>query len=574
MDERKPDFEGWGTRSNLKCADGLTIMDGAFASCDGKVVPLVWAHQHDSPHSVLGHALLKNAKGGVRIKAWLNDTESGQCARTLVHNGDVTALSIYANELKKKANSVVHGVIKEVSLVLAGANPGAYIDCVNLAHSEDWDDGEAYIFTGLGIEIGSEEDIAHEDSKENNDMEDKDKGNKKEKTVADVFDELTDEQKKVVYGLIGTILEEHGITDNKEEEEVKHNAFEQNHKNDDALMHDAIRDFMADAKANNVSSVKQAYLAHAQDYGITDVEYLFPEAKNLNVPPDFIKRDTGWVSDLMSSIHHTPFARIKSMFADITEDDARAKGYLKGTQKKDEFFSLIKRQTEAKMIYKRQRMDRDDIIDITDFDVIAWLKSEMRMMLDEEIARAILVSDGRPAGSDIKISETNIRPIWKDDDLYTIKYKVNIGVNATPSEAAKEFIRSCVKSRKNYKGSGSPTLFTTEDMLTDMLLLEDLNQRIIYETQDKLATACRAKKIVTVPVMEGLTREAGGKTYELMGILVNPVDYNVGADKGGAIRMFDDFDINFNQEIYLIETKISGALIRPYSAIVLEREIA
>ena len=394
-----------------------------------------------------------------------------------------------------------------------------------------------------------------------------------EKTVADVFNELTEEQKTVVYAMIGQALEDAGNGNDDSEggnEEMKHNVFDTDTENqENVLSHDAMQTIIGDAK--RFGSLKESFLAHADDYGITNIDYLFPEAKSLNTPPEFIKREMGWVQKVMSGVHHTPFSRIKSMFADITEDEARAKGYIKGKLKKEEVFSLLKRTTTPTTIYKKQKLDRDDVIDITDFDVVAWLKSEMRMMLDEEIARAILVGDGRLASSDDKINESNIRPIWKDEDLYNIKSTIEVDAAATPDQKAKAFIRACIKSRKNYKGSGTPTLYTTEDVLTDCLLLEDLNGRIIYDTEEKLRTALRVSAIVTVPVMEGLKRnDDEGNNLDLMGIIVNLADYNVGADKGGAINMFDDFDIDYNQQKYLIETRCSGALIKPFSAITLE----
>lgn len=571
MNEAEYDFTGWATRSNLLCGDGRVIGDNAFAHNDGVIVPLVWNHQHNESNNILGKALLKNTKGGVRVYAKFNDTDSGENAKKLVQHGDITSLSIYANGLKHEGNRVTHGEIREVSLVLAGANPGAYIDDVSMSHSEDQNnDGEAILYTGDTIE----QYMAHSDEKNKEEIKMADSG--KERTVGDVFNEFTEEQKKVVYALIGAALEENGAKgdndDKEEKEEMKHNVFDMDSDSErDALIHSATETIIKDGK--KFGSMKESFLAHADEYGIGHIDYLFPDAKNLNTPPEFIKRDMDWVSTVMNGVHHTPFSRIKSTYADITEDDARAKGYIKGNRKKEEFFSLMKRTTTPTTIYKKQKMDRDDVIDITDFDVIAWLKSEMRMMLDEEIARAILVGDGRLASSDDKINESNIRPIWTDDDLYTIKYKVDIAAGATDNEKAKAFIRACVKSRKDYKGSGNPVLYTTEDFLTDCLLVEDTTGRKLYESEAALATALRVSKIITVPILENLSREAaGGKTRSLLGIIVNLKDYNVGADKGGAINMFDDFDIDYNQQKYLIETRISGALIKPFSAIALEVE--
>lgn len=570
MDE-KYDFSGWATRANLKCSDGRTIKPDAFKNCDGMIVPLVWNHQHNDPNEVLGHALLKNLKEGVYTYGKFNDTESGQTAKMLVDNGDITSLSIYANQLKHDADrGVTHGMIREVSLVLAGANPGAYIDSV-MRHGEECDD-EGVFYSGLENAISLEHaDEPEKKNEEDKKMADEPKTPEKDKTVEDVFNTLNEEQKTVVYALIGQALEDAGVNIEEDDEDVKHNVFD-NDNNEEVLSHAAMETIIADGK--RYGSLKESFLAHADEYGIENIDYLFPEAKTLNTPPDFIKREMGWVQKVMSGTHHTPFSRIKSMFADITEDDARAKGYIKGNLKKEEVFSLLKRTTTPTTIYKKQKLDRDDVIDITDFDVVAWLKSEMRMMLDEEIARAILVGDGRLASSDDKINESNIRPIWKDEDLYNIKATINVAASASTDEKCKAFIRAAIKSRKNYKGSGTPTLFTTEDVLTDILLLEDNNGRIIYDTEEKLRTALRVKEIITVPVMEGLTRtDSEGNTLNLMGIIVNLADYNVGADKGGAINMFDDFDIDYNQQKYLIETRCSGALIKPFSAISLEMKV-
>ena len=565
------DFCGWATRNDLKCSDGRVIRKDAFKHNDGQKVPLVWNHQHNSQDEVLGHAILENREEGVYAYCSFNDSDSGKTAKILVQHGDIDALSIYANQLQQQGPNVMHGNIREVSLVLAGANPGAFIESV-LKHDEESDE-ECIIYTGENI------DLAHAD-KEPEKKEDEKVDNKEDKTIGEVFETLTEEQKTAVYAMLGQALK-HGDekedpeTNNNDEEDntMKHNLFDDETKKDEnVLSHDAMETIIADGK--RYGSLKESFLAHAQEYGIENIDYLFPEAKSLNTPPDFIKREMGWVQKVMSGTHHTPFSRIKSMFADITEDDARAKGYIKGKLKKEEVFSLLKRTTTPTTIYKKQKLDRDDVIDITDFDVVAWLKSEMRMMLDEEIARAILVGDGRLASSDDKINESNIRPIWKDEDLYNIKSTIEVDAAATTDQKAKAFIRACIKSRKNYKGSGDPTLYTTEDVVTDCLLLEDMNGRVIYDTMEKLRTALRVKEIVTVPVMEGLTRTNDeGETLNLMGIIVNLTDYNVGADKGGAINMFDDFDIDYNQQKYLIETRCSGALIKPFSAISLEMKV-
>jgi len=555
------DFSGWATRNNLRCSDGRTIMKDAFKHNDGQTVPLVWNHQHNDPLNVLGHALLENREEGVYAYCKFNETESGKNAKLLVEHGDVSSLSIYANQLKQQGSNVIHGAIREVSLVLAGANPGAFIDSV-MSHGEESDD-EAIIYTGEDISL------FHADEKKDKPVDEK---SEDEETVADVFNTLTEKQKTVVYAMIGQALEEKEESeDNNNNDDskggnktMKHNVFDKEDAKKDVLSHSDLEAIFADAK--RYGSLKDSVLAH----GIEQIDYLFPDAKNVTNTPQFIQRDMGWVQKVMNSVHHTPFSRIKSILADITEDDARAKGYIKGNLKKDEVFTLLKRTTTPTTIYKKQKLDRDDVVDIVDFDVVAWLKSEMRVMLDEEIARAALVGDGRLSSSDDKINEQNIRPIWTDADLYTIKAPVTVAANATADQKAKAFIRAAIKSRKNYKGSGEPTLYTTEDVLTDCLLMEDTTGRVIYDSVSKLATALRVKEIVTVPVMENLSRVDNGTTYGLMGIIVNLTDYNIGADKGGAVNMFDDFDIDYNAQKYLIETRCSGALIKPYSAIALE----
>lgn len=567
------DFCGWATRNDLTCSDGRVIRRDAFKGNDGQKVPLVWSHQHSDVNDVLGHALLENREEGVYAYCKFNDTESGRTAKLLVQHGDVNALSIYANQLQQQGPNVIHGNIRELSLVLAAANPGAFIESV-IKHGDESDE-EGIIYTGENIVLAHSEEKEKEKKSESKSKEEKEPEAKEEKTIGDMLKTLTEEQKNAVYAIIGQVVK-HGDeeTKNNEDEEentMKHNLFDNDTQNqeENVLSHDAMQAIIADGK--RFGSLKESFLAHADEYGIKNIEYLFTEAKSPNTQPDFIKRETGWVQKVMSSIHHTPFSRIKSMFADITEDEARAKGYIKGKLKKEEVFSLLKRTTTPTTIYKKQKLDRDDVIDITDFDVVAWLKSEMRMMLDEEIARAILVGDGRLSSSDDKINESNIRPIWKDEDLYNIKSLIEVDAAATSDQKAKAFIRACIKSRKNYKGSGTPTLYTTEDMLTDCLLLEDTTGRIIYDTEEKLRTALRVSSIVTVPVMEGLKRDDGeGNSLDLLGIIVNLSDYNVGADKGGAINMFDDFDIDYNQQKYLIETRCSGALIKPFSAITLE----
>ena len=576
------DFCGWATKNDLRCADGRIIRKDAFKHNDGETVPLVWNHLHNDPSNILGHALLENRNEGVYAYCFFNDTEPGNEAKELVKHKDVTKLSIYANQLKQQGGDVLHGAIREVSLVLAGANPGAYIEQV-LSHGEALED-EGIIYTDEEFEIAHSatpiKETPKNTEKENPDMPKETTPPAKEEpvkdepgdeeTVKDVFDTLNEKQKTVVYALIGQALADAGKGEDTTEnnggtDKMKHNVFDEtdlenettlSHADMDAIFHDAQR-----------GSLKDAVLAH----GITNVDYLFPDAQNATSSPILITRDMGWVAKVMASVHHTPFSRVKSIEANLTEDDARALGYIKGKLKKDEVFALLKRQTTPQTIYKKQKLERDDVVDITDFDVVAWLKSEMRLMLDEELARAILVGDGRLSASDDKISETNIRPIWKDDDLYTVKATITVAANATADAKAKQFIQMVIKSRKDYKGSGDPVLYTTEDTLTDCLLMEDTTGRVIYDSQEKLATALRVKEIITAPVMENQTRTTtDSKTATLLGLVVNLVDYNVGADKGGAINLFDDFDIDYNAQKYLIETRCSGALIKPYSAIAIE----
>ena len=569
------DFSGWATRNNIRCSDGRTIMQDAFAENDGCIVPLVYMHRHDDIEEVLGHCLLENRPEGVYAYGKFNESQKGQHAKIGVKNGDITGLSIYANNLQQRGGEVYHGVIREVSLVLAGANPGAMI----LEHSEESETGAfiTFIDEDEGLSFGHADEEKEPEKKPEEPKEEKDVADK-EKTVKDVFDSMSEEQKNVVYFMIGKALEDAGVkggkNDDDEDEEVEHamdggyddmrqNVFDKTmEENSGELSHAAMEAIINDGK--KYGSLKESFLAHAEDYGIDGLEWLFPEDRNVNGnTPEWIKRDTGWVDAVMKGVHHTPFSRVKSTFANITEDEARAKGYIKGNMKKEEVFSLLKRSTSPQTVYKKQKIDRDDQIDITDFDVVAWLKGEMRMMLDEELARAVLIGDGRLASDDDKISEDHIRPIANDADLFTIKKAVTVG--ADDDATAKNFIRAAIKARKDYKGSGNPTLFTTEDMLTDMLLLEDGIGHALYPTEQALATKLRVSKIVTVPVMEN--HQVGGK--DLMGIIVNMGDYNIGADKGGAVNMFDDFDIDYNQMKYLIETRCSGALVKPYSAIIL-----
>ena len=565
------DFSGWATRNNLRCSDGRTILKDAFKTNDGQTVPLVWNHQHNESYNVLGHALLENRDDGVYAYCTLNDTDAGKNAKLLVKHGDISALSIYANQLKQHGGKVLHGAIREVSLVLAGANPGAFIDSI-MSHGEETDE-EAIIYTGENISLYHADTPPVTNNKEDEELKMADQTTNKpesEETVADVFNTLSEKQKTVVYAMIGQALEDAGATDGEPteggNENMKHNVFDQEEFYDDTtLSHSEMEAIISDAK--RYGSLKDSVLAH----GITDINYLFPDAQTMDNTPGFITREQTWVNKVMSGVHNTPFSRIKSIFANLTEAEARAKGYIKGKQKVEEVFGLLKRTTTPTTIYKKQKLDRDDVVDITDFDVVAWLKTEMRLMLDEEIARAVLIGDGRLSSSDDKINEQNIRPIWKDDDLYTIKQVVNVTSTATADQKAKAFIQAAVRARKNYKGSGNPTLYTTEDKLTDCLLMEDTTGRVIYESVDKLATALRVKEIVTVPVMEGQTRtDSNSKTRTLAGIIINLSDYNIGADKGGAVNMFDDFDIDYNAQKYLIETRCSGALTVPYSAIALE----
>lgn len=571
------DFSGWATRNNLKCTDGRVIMNNAFKHNDGRKVPLVWNHQHDNPYNVLGHAVLENREEGVYAYGVFNETDSAQAAKLLVQHGDVTSLSIWANRLQEKQKQVFHGDIREVSLVLAGANPGAKIESI-MKH-EDGSDEEAIIFNDREDLV-----LSHADKSEPEEPAKEPEPEKKkeeepvaneDKTVQEVFDTLTEEQKTVVYAMIAAAMDGDDQEDDEEENDeeetpdMKHNVFDrQEEEQENVIAHADMMAVLNDAK--RFGSLKESAMQH----GITDIEFLFPDAQNVTPTPTWIDRDQTWVDDVMSNTHHTPFSRIKSMAADITADEARAKGYTKNKKKMDEVFTLLKRVTTPATVYKKQSLDRDDVIDITDFDVIAWLKVEMRGKLNEEIARSVLISDGRLSSDEDKINETNIRPIWTDDDLYAVKVNVDVAADATADEKAKATIRAIIKSRKEYKGSGNPTFYTTEDVLTDMLLLEDGQGRVIYDTIEKLTTALRVKKIVTVAPMENKTREAGGKTLELLGIVVNLKDYTIGADKGGAVNMFDDFDIDYNKMKYLIETRCSGALVLPHSALVLERETA
>ena len=630
---KKFDISGWATKADMLCSDGVIIKKGAFKDCDGVTVPLVWNHQHNSPNEVLGHALLENRDDGVYAYCTFNDTDAGQTAKLLVQHGDVNRFSIYANKIKRRGSDVIHGVIRELSLVLAGANPGAVIDTVMMHGEDSYEEG--YISSGEYIEnvenlfhsddtaTKGDKEMADNSKKQGNQSEDEtikdvfdtlsdkqkqavyaiisqileengidpdddenvkhseddpEEGGKsgKEKTIGDVFNSMTDEQKNVVYAMISQALEDAGVTDDEDEEDeggnnnMKHNVFDNSdymagdEDDREVLSQSEFKEIMGEARRNG--SLKDAFIQH----GITNVDYMFPDAQTVDNEPGFIKRNDDWVAKVMNKVHHTPFSRIKSVFANITADEARAKGYVKGKKKVDEVFPLLKRVTTPVTVYKKQTLDRDDVIDIVDMDVVAWLKKEMRMMLDEELARAILVGDGRNQSSSDKINEQNIRPIWTDDDVYTVKAAVPITRETTGPEKAKAFIKAAIRSRKEYKGSGNPDMFIDEDILTECLLLEDTNGRVIYDTIEKLATALRVQELIPVPVMENLKREKGANTHILGGIYVNLNDYNVGADKGGAVNMFDDFDIDYNQQKYLIETRCSGAMVTPYGAVAIE----
>lgn len=589
----KYDFSGWATRNDLKCSDGRIIRKDAFKDCDGNTVPLVWNHMHNEPENILGHALLENRDDGVYAYGTFNDSEAGKSAKILVEHGDISALSIYANQLKQNGGDVLHGSIREVSLVLAGANPGAFIENV-LAHGEFCED-EAIVYSGEGIDIYH----ADKEEKEEVDVADEKKPNsgsdESKETIGDVFNTLSEKQKNAVYAIIGMALEGKGKgdTDDEEEEEVKHNVFEGDERENNYLSHADMAQIFSDAK--RVGSLKEAVeyhmeegvLAHSttvpttgmdvavgeQTYGFNDPSMLFPDYKSLNTPPEWISRNMDWVKRVMGGVHHTPFTRIKSVYANITADDARARGYIKGRQKVEEVFTTLKRTTDPQTVYKKQKMDRDDIVDITDFDVVAWIRSEMRVMLDEEIARAILIGDGRNPASDDKIQELHVRPIVTDVPLFNIQHAVEVASDWTPAEIAEATIDEAVRARKDYKGSGNPTFFTTENVLTEMLLLKDGIGHKLYKSEAEVATAMRVSSIVTVEPMENHTITINSTDYELIGVIVNLADYNVGADKGGEVNMFDDFDIDYNQYKYLIETRISGALVKPFSAITLYKKV-
>lgn len=597
------DFEGWATKNNLKCSDGVTIRKDAFKVNSGKKVPLVWNHQHNAVSDVLGHAVLENRDEGVYAYCSFNSSPEGQGAKERVQHGDVTALSIWANNLHRVGDDILHGVICEVSLVLAGANPGAFIESV-LSHGDPLGEGEdeGIFYTNEDIFLSHGE-IEKDPKKEEDEMDGEEKKEEGGKTVQQVLNGMTDEQKAAV----GIIVEQ-AVKDaknesggeaptEKEEKEVKHNMFE-GRQSVQVISHSDMEQILGDAK--RLGSLKEAVNSHIengvlshsidtagmevatgkQKYGFNDPSMLFPDYKSLNNPPEWISRNMDWVSKLMAKVHHTPFSRIKSMYANITEDEARARGYIKGKLKKEEVFTTLKRTTDPQTIYKKQKLDRDDIIDITDFDVVAWIKAEMRVMLDEEIARAILIGDGRPADSDDKIQEIHIRPVAKDVPLYNTIIKVSVPADADEATIAKETIKAMIRGRKYFKGSGKPDFWTTEDVTTEMLLLEDQIGHAIYKTEAELATKLRVNEIIPVEPMEGqtisITEGSTTKAYPLLGVVANMADYNVGADKGGEVNLFDDFDIDYNQQKYLIETRISGALVKPFSAltIVLDKPAA
>jgi HK97 family phage prohead protease/HK97 family phage major capsid protein len=601
------DFSGYATKNGLKCADGRTIIKDAFKHQNGQTVPLVWQHLHNEPANILGHAILENREDGVYCRATFNDTEAGKNAKQLVEHGDISALSIHANQLKQKGADVLHGMIREVSLVLAGANPGALIDNLSFAHGDGSyvdDESEAIIYTGLefthaddskpdGKTMGDVFETLNEEQKnvvyamlakaiEDSDEKDdvpaepvKHSATDTEKTVADVFNTLNEEQKNVVYAMLAHAIEntdDEDDLDHANEEgdsNMKKNVFDATANEDrskNTLTHDQMSTIVADAK--RCGSMKESFIQHATEYGFDPISILFPDAVATNSNgPELLKRDDTWVGVVMNEATHTPFARIKTTVANITADDARAKGYVTGTLKKDEIIPLLKRVTTPTTIYKKQKLDRDDMVDITDFDVVVWLKNEMRGMLNEELARVILIGDGRTASDEDKVNELNIRPIATDDiNMYI--HRETVAIDMDIDDVIDQFIRA----RKNYKGSGSPTLYTSTDLLTDMLLVKDTLGRRLYANVAELASVLRVSKIVEVEPMNTATRKVSDtQTNKILGIVVNMKDYTIGADKGGQVAMFDDFDIDYNQYKYLIETRVSGALTKPKSAIVVER---
>lgn len=577
------DFSGYATKNGIKCADGRTINKDAFLENDGGQVPLVWQHQHHNPDNVLGHAVLENRTDGVYAYAKFNKSPAATQARELVEHGDVNSLSIYANQLKHQGRNVTHGMIREVSLVLSGANPGAMIDSVYVQHDgfvEELPEDEGIITSGETLEHQQPE---TNDSKEQ-EMPDETKSAEKERTVGDVFNSLTEEQKNVVYYLIGQAVEEEEGGDQSDTAEhsdmdgdnfMSRNVFDQSNPPaaEETLTHSQIESIFAGAQ--DLGSLSESLLVHAQTYGIENIDILFPDAQELNARPEFISRRMEWVDKVLGKTKHSPFSRIKTTQADITADEARARGYVKGNLKKEEIFRLLQRKTTPTTIYKKQKLDRDDIIDITSFDVVAWIKAEMRIMLDEEIARAILIGDGRPVEkadgepNEDKIDETHLRPIWTDDDLYAHKLHLKNG------PISEDMVDAFLRARIHYKGSGAPTLFTTTELVVEFTLLRDKMGRKLYESKASLATALGVSEIVEVEVMDNAKRtDDKGTELSLLGIIVNLQDYTVGADRGGQIAMFDDFDIDYNQYKYLLETRISGALTKIKSAVVVEMPTA
>lgn len=571
------DFCGWATRNDCRCSDGRVIRRDAFKDNDGDKVPLVWNHDHADPANVLGHAFLFNRPEGVYAYGKFNDSPNGKIGKILVQSGDVNSMSICANQIRQNGSDVVHGEIKEVSLVIAGANPEAFIENV-ITHGDDV--SEAIFNFGEKLELYHAEEDPKDTKSDSEESETVATTKKEDKTVADVFNSMSDEQKTVVYAIVGQALEDAGVDTGDEDEEdtveqsdkingedsMKFNAFDKTTEGDTIVHAEVLADTLKDAK--RLGSLKESAIQH----GIEDIELLFPDPKTQGQQPVMVTREMDWVSVVMNGVHHVPFSRIKSLYADLTEDEARAKGYIKGKYKKEQVFGLLKRTTQPTTIYKKQKFDRDDLIDITDFDVVSLIRREMRMMLNEELARAYLFGDGRPASSDDKINEQCIRPVWTDEEFFTINQVFQKEASDDSSKIARKFIEACIRARKNYKGSGNPIMFTTEDILTDMLLMTDSTGRDLYTDEAQLARKLRVSRIVTVPVMEGLTRQVTGKNRHLYALILNLNDYNVGADRGGQVSMFDDFDIDYNAQKYLIETRCSGSLIQPYSAIVVEME--
>ena len=567
----KYDFGGWATKYNIACSDGRTILNDAFKHCDGMQIPLVWNHNYSGPDSIIGKATLKHADVGVYAYCEFNENETAKTAKNLVVHGDITALSIYANKLKQDGGKVLKGDIKEVSLVLAGANPGASIQEV-LAHGEN-EEGGAMIYNDeeeLEIvhsdsaeeSVQEEVSIVHSDSAEEP-VQDK---NQNGKTVGEVYNSMTEEQKKVVAYIADQLIRE----SIEEESNMKHNVFEQNQENNEMKHSEILEESLKDAK--KYGTLKESVLAHAATYGIEDIESLFPEEHALNHEPHIIDNDQSWVAKFLNNTKKSPFSRLKAVHADTRDDKARALGYVKGNLKKEEVFSLLNRVTSPQTVYKKQKLDRDDILDITDFDVVAFMKKEMRMKLEEELARAMLIGDGRDpiaAGND-KIKENHIRPVFNDSDLYTIKAELPTSVHKLGE--AHDVIRTVIKAMAEYEGKGQPMMFVHPDLLADMLLIEDENGRFIYENEGVLARTLRVKEIVPVPLMKGLTRkDKESVVHDVKAIIVNPADYTVGADKGGQVAMFEDFDIDYNQQKYLIETRCSGSLMQPKTAICVEK---